>query len=135
MTPALKTAVRAAGVEHTALTAALLFVAGENALANRDASGLLYAALAGCLVRADQTGDSLDNLLVGATTAASERRPDAVAATWVDLHSTDDVGGLAEALAGELALAALEGIRQTDVMAADLAALDNLDNLDGPSTA
>ena len=127
MTPTLKAAVRSAGVERTAQAAALLLLAGETALAQRDPSCLLYAALAGCLVRADQTGDDLDNLLVGATTAASERRPDAVAATWVDLHSTDDVGGLAEALARELALAAVEGNRQTDVMAADLAALVDLD--------
>lgn len=127
MTPALKDAVRTAGVEHTAKTAAFLIIAAEDAMAVRDPSCLLYAALHGCLLRADQTGDDLDTLLVGATNAATQRRPDAINAVWSDLHLSDDGEGLAVALAKELAMAALEGNRQAEVMARDLAALDALD--------
>lgn len=130
MTPALKEAIRAAGVERTARTAALLTLAGEDAHTARNPSCLLYAGLYGTLMRADHTADDLDHLLVGSAATASSIDVNAVPAVVRDLlgYGRDNPGDvLAHALALELSLAAFEASEQTAAMARDLAALDDLD--------
>ena len=134
MTPALKTAVRAAGVERTAFTAAMLTLAGEDAHKDENPVSVLYAALLCTLMRADDIED-LDHLLIGAAATATAHDANAVPAVVRDLlgYCHDNPGDvLAAALALELSLAAFEAGEQTAAMRRDLAALDDLD---GPSAA
>ena len=135
MTPALKAAVRAAGVERTAFTAAMLTLAGEDAHADENPVSVLYAALRLTIMRADDLGDDLDHLLIGGAATATAYDANAVPTVVRDLlgyghDNPDDV--LAAALALELSLAAFEASEQAAAMAADLAALADLD---GPSAS
>lgn len=124
--PQLRTAVRDAGMEQTALAAALCAVAGETALADGDPVALVFAGLRATLQR-DTIG--LDPVLVGAVVAATDQRAGSITAAITDLEGADP-DGLAGALAREVALAAYDAAEQVAAFARDLASLDDLD---GPS--
>lgn len=119
--PQLRNAVRAAGPDATARTAALLHVAGEAAHAAEDPASLLYAGLCTSLMR--DSAEGVDPVLVGAVVAASDHAPGTLAAVVRDLHDTDP-DGLPGALCREVALAAFEA---GDATAAFRAALDDQD--------
>ncbi len=104
----LRTAVRAAGMQETALAAALCAVAGEHALADGNPVALIFAALRASLER-DIIG--VDPVLVGAVVAATDQRPGTITRVILDLQGADP-DGIGGALAREVALAGFDAADQ-----------------------
>ncbi len=102
----LKRAVADAGPEMVAATSAALFATGQRLVAQDDPGSLLFAALAGSVLKDD---DGLDRMLVYAVTEATRRSPHAVKACMATRLAEDDA--LNAALLRELDLAAYRASR------------------------